>query len=575
MVRFMVAWAFWIAPCLTLAQLDDLLDGPWAAPALDILERRRENPMCLRCCTAQDLTEIPGISERTAHAIIRTVNAGNVRSIEQLADTLCLTSDQFVLLTSCTTLDGSCAGIIRAVDSRMRAPTSSTGTTMARVDVDYALGRAGAIYAARSADDTQISGAWATARVSEVDIVIGDYALRLNTGLIMGTARGLSRNASDVLTSRSTQWQMRPWTSSTTDGALRGISVHASIPSSPIDVIGAVSTMVVENKRETLIAFSSSLRTGASSLTTSVVTGMQETSASIGTSHEFEGGSIVAEAALDGAQQLALQANAHYATRTVDLGAALWWYSPNFHAPYGSTSNTVSSPVNHTGILVATRFHPSPMFTGAVSLLYGGRISRSFLVPLPTTAVNITTDISCRPMKGVVISTRLRYERNTDAHAENDLRRMDISTAFTFRTDIDFPIVPSLKGRLRVDLRSLHWWRSALSDRGALMFIDLRWQIFTALSLRARWAQFSSTSGDIAPRMLDATVAGALQTVTGNGIGTRRTITARLQATSWLALSCAIHHDSRVVDGQSRSEMSATLQVDITFLPSKRAGFLF
>ncbi|MBK9184630.1 MAG: hypothetical protein IPM83_16425 [Ignavibacteria bacterium] len=95
-----------------------------------------------------------------------------------------------------------------------------------------------------------------------------------------------------------------------------------------------------------------------------------------------------------------------------------------------------------------------------------------------------------------------------------------------------------MQGRIRCDLRSISWRSTSLVDNGALLFLDVRWQARADLTLRGRWTQFSSTSGTIAPRMLDATVLGA-PTVVANGKGLRWSIAIRWQIAPWIAASCA------------------------------------
>ncbi|MBC8124236.1 MAG: hypothetical protein H7X70_00755 [Candidatus Kapabacteria bacterium] len=556
------------------AQIDDLLDGSWVAPALDVLERRREDPLCLHCCKAQDLTEIPGIGKRTAFAIIRAVNSGTITSIEHLADTLCLTSDQFVLLTSCTSLTCACGGLINRADAFIRLPTRATSTAVARLDVRHALGRVGATYALRGYAGEQVSGFWATARIEDVDIVVGDFALRFNSGLIMGSARGLARNATDILSSSSTSWQMRPWTSTITDGLQRGIAIHSAIPNTLFDLTCALSSQNVNGDMNTLLAASCSAQIQQWTLTSSIVSGTQQSLLSFGWAFHTQGGSITGEVALDELLHGAAQLNAEYATRNTDIGIALWWYDPMFRSDYGSTTNTVSTPNNHAGFLAAARIHPSSIFALSIALTYGGKISRSYLVPLPTTTIDITTDVTARPFRGINVSTRLRYEQGVDAHSLSSTRQMGRFAFFMVRADVDFPIAPSLQGRLRVDTRSQMWKQAEAHEQGTLMFLDLRWSAHKDITIRARLTRFSSTSGDVAPRMLDATVVGALQIVVGNGVGTRSTLTMRWQIAEWLAASCSIHEDVRVVDRQRRVDFSGVFQINVQLRPSNRSGFI-
>lgn len=561
-------------PLTIIAQIDDLLDGAWIAPALDVLERHREDPLCLHCCKAQDLTEIPGIGKRTAVAIIRAVNSGAITSIEHLADTLCLTSDQFVLLTACTSLTCACSGFISRADAFIRLPTRATSTAVARVDVQYALGRVGATYALQGYAGKQISGFWATARIENVDIVVGDFALRFNSGLIMGTARALARNPTDILSSSSTSWQMHPWTSTVTEGLQRGVAIHTVIPNTFFDLTFALSSQNVNGVMNTVLAASCSAQIQQWTIISSMVSGSQQSLLSLGAAFHTSGGSLTGEIALDASLRSAAQINAEYSTKYSDIGMALWWYDPNFRSDFGSTTNTVSTPHNHAGFLIAARFHPTPHAAASLALAYGGRISRSYLMPLPTSTTGLTADFTARPFRGINTSARLRYEHGTDAHSLSATRQMGRFSFFMIRADVDFPIAPSLIGRLRIDTRAQIWEQFGATDQGTLMFLDIRWSARKDISIRARLTRFSATNGDVAPRMLDATVVGALQIVVGNGVGTRSSLTIRWQIAEWFAASCSLHEDVRVVDKEKRIDLSGIFQINVQLRPNNRSGFI-
>ena len=135
-------------------------------------------------------------------------------------------------------------------------------------------------------------------------------------------------------------------------------------------------------------------------------------------------------------------------------------------------------------------------------------------------------------------------------------------------------LAPSLIGRLRIDTRAQIWEQFGATDQGTLMFLDIRWSARKDISIRARLTRFSATNGDVAPRMLDATVVGALQIVVGNGVGTRSSLTIRWQIAEWFAASCSLHEDVRVVDKEKRIDLSGIIQINVQLRPNNRSGFI-
>lgn len=561
-------------PNIMAAQLDDLIEGSWAAPSLDVIERRREEPLCLRCCDAYELTEIPGISQRTARGIVRAIDGGRITTISALCDTLCLSPDQFILLTSCTTFECSCGGTIRSASARIRLPTSAGGMGLARLNIDHAIGRAGVLYAQRLNATPSVVGAWATADVDKVHIAVGDMALRLGTGLIMGTSSGLARSPADVIGNADNALTMRPWTSSSQEGSIRGLVMRAPLPSTGIDVLGVFGRTTLDDRSETIYAGAITSDLSIASLTLSVVSTQQHSFGSISLDKVIGNTTLRSELAVDQHLIWSGHLQGNYRSARTEIGFSVWRYDPDVPSPFGLSSGTSSAPSNHTGMLVYCR---SPLWNRATilaSMSYGGRISRSYLVPLPTSVLEGTADVFLQPWRGVSISTRLRYERALDGVSLNDTRRMDVSTYLMARVDADLPILPNVQGRIRCDVRNVSWRSAPTVDNGALLFLEMRWLMYADLTVRGRWTQFSSTSGTIAPRMLDATVLGALQTVVANGKGARWTVAIRWQITPWVAASCAVHEDLRIVDGEKRTDRSALFQIDLRLRASGRREFI-
>lgn len=574
MVRLFIIVGIVFFPGIIIAQLDDLIDGPWATPALDVLERRREEPLCLACCNAHDLTEIPGISQRTARAIVRSVDAGGISSISALCDTLCLTPDQFILFTSCTTLQCTCGGLIRSASARIRMPTAASGMGLVRLDIDHAVGRAGVLYAQPLDATPSITGAWATATIGNVRMAIGDVALRMATGLIMGTSSGLTRSPAEIVRSTDGTFAMRPWTSTSQEGALRGLVLHAPLPIIRTEFTGIMGRSVDDGVATTTYACSFTHIVPKGNVSLSAVSTLHSSYGSLSATQNLGNTTIRGELAFDENLRWSGHLHGEYIMSQANVGFSLWRYSPDIKPPFGTSSGTSSAPTNHAGMLIYVRTSPWRTSTLLGSISYGGRLSRSHLNPLPTSSLDITTDLQTRPWRGVSISARLRYERSADAISIDDVRRMDVSSFLMGRIDVDVPLARAVQGRFRCDLRNVSWRSLPVADHGTLLFLDVRWLLQPDITIRGRWTQFSSTSGSIAPRMLDATVVGAFRTVVANGKGARWTIAVRWQIAPWIAVSGVYHDDRRVVDGAARTDRSALFQIDLRLRAVGRREFI-
>jgi|GEM_PF-1529700 len=578
-----------VTPCVVISQIDDLIDGQWLAPSLDILELRREHPLCLRCCDAHELTQIPGISQRLASSITRVISSGAVTSIQQLCDTLCCTPDQFVLLTSCTTLECSGVNIVRGADVRMRLPTSALGTRLARVNIEYALGRVGVVVAEQSNPISQIVGVWATAQIGWLSVALGDNALQVGSGLILGTARGLTRNVGDQALSIENNAISRPWQSTSRMGALTGISVHGQIPNTVLDVASCLSYRDVDGRKETISMMSvageapygnirlsvlhANYNRPSESQSSSVITNKQSTLYSLACTHLTNVGTIVSELVLDDEYRVAFQAVYRQQGERTDFAINFWWYHPDLRSPFGSSIGGSSTPTNSVGSVVAYRIREKT-FALELTGIHRRHVSRSFLTPLPTQETEIIADVSTRTIGPCIFSARIRYLFGEDSKTINTLRILDETALASARLDASVRLSKTVLGRIRVDVRRSWWHRADTTDNGSLMFVDLQWSATPSLRLSVRWSQFASSSGTIAPRMMEVGVAGSMQTVVGNGRGARWMIGVRWAVTAWATASCAFHQDRRVIDGQLITDRSALFQIDLRLRATGRREFI-
>ena len=130
--------------------------------------------------------------------------------------------------------------------------------------------------------------------------------MSLGTGLIMGTSSGLSRSPADVIGNADNALTMRPWTSSSQVGSIRGLVIRAPIPSTGIEVLGSIGRSTLNDLSEMIYACAITRDFSVASLTLSAVSTQQHSFHSLTATKNIGNGILRSELAGDQSLKLSL-----------------------------------------------------------------------------------------------------------------------------------------------------------------------------------------------------------------------------------------------------------------------------
>ncbi len=520
-LRWIVMVVAFVGFTLVCYAQDDDLDGQWLAPTLDAMERFREDPLCLRCATASTLTQLPGISRRTAARIASACRSTSITTIEELADSVCASPEQFLMLTACATLTCSCITMIRSVRTRTRFRSDDVSPSSARVDVSHMYGTAGATVFTRS-DRTFVSG-WLTASLGNVEISLGDLAFQSGTGLLLGTARTLMRRGVDVLPASTPLASARPWPSVAFDNAPRGATALWTSSVWPL-AVGA-STWI--DRSQSLARLRTALHLGTH------LYGVDLQATILRDGNRLDNGDamsltacldrtplrITAEMRLRFDAVEGVHAMMGYAGLRTDLVAALWMYAPDVILEYGTSALGSSQPRNQRGLHIAIHHRVASRLSIAGSATITERITRTYLDPLPSAATLLRSDVEFRPTRATLLRLQLSHRRSDESVSSNDGRVMAIHVSSRMRFDCETALSASTLLRTRVDVNSASA-QNQPSQRGTLVAVMFRTRITAWLTASAQMVQWRSTSYDVASRVATLGVPGTFDMLVCSGTGT-------------------------------------------------------
>lgn len=536
------------------AQIDDVAESPWALPAWDALERYRQDPLCLNCIEATDLTVLPGIGIGTASRIMKLVNMGST-SIEAIADSLCLSADQFIILSTCTTIGCTCPPTIQSarMRSRIRLQSSAQSDVFTRVDVDASFARIGGF--SRRLNDSLTFGAWLRMQIQNITFVVGNMNVRSSTGLVYGGSM-FARNVVSAGTS-VTDIKLQPWTSTWLGGSLRGMGIlyNDSISTRSIQLMAVYSNKTVGGRNEILFGGIGRYQTPllnygigiqglqydalSVSTATSTVRGLRQTLFSLFADRTFANITMSLEGVLDLDLRPGIGIIGTSLAKRTRLVGAFRWFDAALRSPYGNTIATQSSIGNEMGITLGARFLLQSEWRCEISLDVHRTLTRSFGKPQPATGYDLLFDVTRRIGKGASLSLRLRYERDDDGwrQPESSFTKMYVRQRATIRADYTFSVTRSLRLRLRADGRAARFGLGRPSETGFLAFTEFVWQPFEDMNLRTRLTTFRSPSIDVAPYAVEVETEGMMRTIVGSGSGDNSLVAVSYSLLSFVTIS--------------------------------------
>jgi len=536
-VNVKAAFVLFVVASTTLtAQIDDLADSPWAAPMWDALERFRDDPICLPCINATDLTVLPGIGRHTSSRIIALVRSG-VRDLDFIADSLCLSLDQRIILNACVQTDCSCGPTLKyaLARTRLRVVDGITPDKLIRVDVDSDVGRIGGFV--RNVYDSTTYGLWTRLTVGPMSLFAGNYTIRAGQGLLLGGG-SFARSALQASASADIAPHIRPWTSTWLDAAQLGVGVSYSdsVAGSPTDIVVAVARRATLTSSYLHFNVAGSVSVGSSTFGGTAYTNAFDKGFSFSTETVVDGATVRSEIMLD----TALNSGIVVSARGNKCIASVRWLHPQLHSPFGASPSASSIVANNAGLTLGVqsslhlRGMKRPLQLESLIDLHS-TLTNSYGRPLPARGIDILVDAVQPISKQTSFAARLRFEREEDGLREPDTDKttMQLLTRLTARGDVTVQASPTVRLRMRVDLR----FRSI--ETGMLMFVDAMWQPSEHITVRHRTTMFRAASIDVAGYTAELETDGSMRTFVGSGTGTHSITTLRFEPWSGVALGIA------------------------------------
>ena len=542
-VARLAAWC--LCTCISVAQYDDY-EGQWLAPTLDALERFREDPVCLRCATPNTLIQVPGISKRTASRIIAACGTDTITSIEHLAEVICASPEQFLMLHACTTLSCTCFTLVRSLRARIRTRHAESSTYTARIDATHAYGTAGMVALAASA--APLLSGWLTAAFNDVEVSGGDIAFLSGTGLLLGTGRTLLRRGVDVLPPSTPMIATRPWPSTAFDVAPRGVS--AQWRSSAMPIAAGATAWIDRTTPSSQIhsAIHLSARIADLDVQTSLVRSYVNAmpSEALSTTLGYDSGAlrVVGELRTSMSAIEGMHVVAGYSADRLDVVGALWTYSPTVEIALGSSVLGGSQPRNERGLHIALHQRLSWQVSVAGSLTMSERLSRTYLDPLPPHLTDLRCDIEARPTRTTHLRLRASHRQSSESIGTPDGRQMITQTTQHMRLDYEHPLTRRLLLRARFELRNADTHRDS-SDLSTLISVMCRVQATQSLTISAQVAQWRAASYDVAPRIGTLGVPGTFDLLVCTGIGAAFHMQARWELPWNFVVHAHLRHEIR------------------------------
>lgn len=550
------------------AQLDDVAATSWGTPQLDAVQMFATEPLCLVCAKPSDLTMIPGIGRASAIRICNAVRIG-ASTLEVVADSACLTTDQRMLLYLCTTLQCSCDGFFTSAQTRMRSVASSTpeasADLFARSEITTKYGSAGALY--RNTNNTQASGAWLFAKTNALSIGLGDVAVQSGLGLVNGAGGSFGSSLLTRLSSLDLSVRVRPWRSSYQSGSYRGVGlVLNSTPLLPVECLALVASRTTDSRTER--AWCASLLHRANNFSVALSTQQLNYSSEldsksmmvIPTMHRamYSAALQTTQSSYEVQTELAVDDSLHIAwigvasTRigsTRFLGVARY-ASPDLRNPYAAPISSLSAIGNEMGIGVAMQMRPLPSTQVEAALDVHSTVSKSFGNPLPAVGTDALVDIQTRFPRSFTMLLRLRWQADEYGwHPSTESwDRMQHKETSTLRWDITMHAMPTVKLRWRFDYRYAAFGGVRSNEHGFLSFIDASWRPMPWLYVGMRATSFEAASADCAAYSLEVPMPGMSTMLSGSGSGMRLTTSMHFSLGRWCSLYLAAWDQRRNSD---------------------------
>lgn len=521
-----------------------------AGPQWDALDRFRDNRICLVTATTSDVVMIPGFTNHLASRLLKLVRDG-VRDSRTLADTLCLSVEQHLLLDLCTTTECSHGvGLHASVRSRMLPISQRLPAYSTRVDVSSDIARIGGV---RTLGLDTATSYWASARYHGHSIVVGAYGISHGLGLVTGGSARFGGSLVGRARATDITPSTRSWTSAWTDNAFRGGALTLSIDTAQTSVWW--SHQLRADRHEHVLGVSAFAPTTmadialaclqynydrpSESVAQRVIRDTTATYISLAGQRSLGRVDLRSEFALTqtGYAWLTI-AEAPFTPFTVILSTRS--ISPDYRAPMSSSITDASVVSNEDGILFGALGRIGRWRT-SVSLDLHRRPSRSYGRPLSARGFDLLVD-AVRTAGPIDIALRFRWESDEDGWRPrpSDHTRMTVRDRWTVRAEVT-TTVHTLTLRTRLDVRRLSTTDERPVQAGALFYVDMRWKPIQNISFRSRFTSWKTDVFDVAPYAAEQEAEGMMRTLVATGTGMSWTVGGRWTVfsnlTVWMSAS--------------------------------------
>lgn len=493
-------------------------------PVVDAVDRFRTDPLPLRSITATELLVLPGFSRTTASAVIRLARSDSTLSIDGIADSLCLSPDQRVMLFSCATMQPA-AVPIRVI---MRARLDASMSMMQRTMVTTPIGSFTTTTVRASQEniaDGFLSGSFRTS-FGGWTMMAGDMRLSCGRGLVFG---GASFAGTAVVNSAAVMHDARiaPWTSTMRTGYMRGLSLQSGPATALLDASGRVGAMMQWSRARGSIGIAA-FHDG--DLTVGSVYGTQQ----IG----------VTELAWEAAAMntgIALSASIMVPMVRGRVVIAPRMFTENFLSPHAVTFSASSAVANEAGIYTGVQWHGrNDELTVACDVRWS--LTRRYGLPSPSDATELYAEWRHVLERGSSLTTRLRYLHDADGYRPPDssVTKVIARGKFSVRVDAETQILASLRLRCRLHLQQASWGTLRPSEIGTMAFAEIRWHVVANLSVMLRWTAYRVSDFEAAIYQVEDLVPGLMRSTLLLHNGSRLIGSVRWKINDVCAISAGI-----------------------------------
>lgn len=493
-------------------------------PVVDAVDRFRADPLPLRSITATDLLVLPGFSRTTASAVIRLARSDSTLSIDGIADSLCLSPDQRVMLFSCATMQPA-AVPIRVI---MRARLDASMSMMQRTMITTPIGSFTTTTVRASQEniaDGFLSGSFRTS-LGGWTMMAGDMRLSCGRGLVFG---GATFAGTAVVNSAAVMHDARiaPWTSTMRTGYLRGVSLQSGPATALVDELGRVGGMMQWSRARGSIGLAA-LHDG------------ELTVGSMYGSHMIGGTEVAWEAAAMNTG-IALSASIMVPMVRGRVVIAPRIFTERFFSPHAATFSASTAVANEAGIYTGVQWRgPSDEFTVACDVRWS--LTRRYGLPSPSDATELFAEWRHVLERGTSIITRLRYVHDADGYRPPDSTfTMVIGRGkYSMRVDAETQILASLRLRCRLHLQQALWESLRPSEFGTMAFAEIRWHVMASLSVMMRWTAYRVSDFEAAIYQVEDLVPGLMRSTVLLHNGSRLISSIRWKINDVCAISAGI-----------------------------------